>query len=451
MVFAAGVQFRRVGFTEDAAKAQEQAEAAEKETQRLLWGDFVASVGGVDAVVPVQGELRRLTAERGRVWRQLDLLQSTPTGYQLELTVRPPADAVDPLADPDGLADPGAPAAATAAASSDSLPVNTVVYGFAEEMDEAGQPIPVYYLGEFKVLQSQAGQVTLEPTRALQSDQLERIAQGFASRWTLYELLPLDSHTAFAAAGSQPSAEELYGRMDEAEIGQLFGQIPAEDGRQQALLDAYLRDGTRASDNDPAEAVWVQVNILKDYELDVDSQVDANATGQGYFDSIGRSIDSRLKRDDEGRVVLTPDMKDKPIIFKEYVVQKLLSNGIVELVQRIFVRPLNDYETAFNELVIREHEVSEQIKLYERDSSEIDSSNQLGQEMISFRQVEHQQLQADLQGYQQEITVLQQAIEAADQDLAQLKSQLSEMYRSIQSAHQRLLGGTVNLTSAPKL
>jgi chromosome segregation ATPase len=144
-------------------------------------------------------------------------------------------------------------------------------------------------------------------------------------------------------------------------------------------------------------------------------------------------------------------MKDKPIIFKEDVVQKLLSNGIVELVQRIFVRPLNDYETAFNELVIREHEVSEQIKLYERDSSEIDSSNQLGQEMISFRQVEHQQLQADLQGYQQEITVLQQAIEAADQDFAQLKSQLSEMYRSIQSAHQRLLGGTVNLTSAPKL
>jgi uncharacterized coiled-coil protein SlyX len=434
IAFSAGVHYRRVRATEAAFKAQEAAEAAEARTVSLLWGNFDASPDAQDAVVPLQGQLRRLTADRGRVWRQLNLLQSDPNSYQLQLSaVNAGADALNE--------DPDAAAVAATQPTSESLPVNTVVYAFAEEMNEEGRPIPVYYLGEFTVTQSQAGQVTLEPTLALYADQEQRITSGAAVSWTLYELLPLDSHTAFAAPGSQPSEEQIFGRMDEETITTMFAGVPADDDRQRQIVDSYLRDGQRASDNDPIEDVWVQVNVLKEYEIDVDSQEVANATERGYFDTIGRSVDSRLKRSEEGqvgRVKLTPDMRDKLIILKEEAARPLIDSGVVELVQRLYVRRLNDYEEAFNQHVVRSHEVSESIALFQRDSQEISKANQVGQEMISFRQIENQELQSDLSHYQKEIAVLNNAVTNATGQLDQLKAELSRMYRSVQARRDQL-------------
>lgn len=428
IIFSAGVQYRRVRATEAAHKARAAAEAAAETTQQLLWGNFDTAPEAQNAVIPVRGQLRRMTADRGRVWRRVNLLQSNPGSYQLELSG---ADAGAAIEDP--LLDDPAAAAAPALPDSESLPVNTVVYAFAEEMNEAGQPIPVFYLGEFTVTQSQAGQVTLEPTLGLYADQEQRISSGSASAWTLYELLPLDSHEAFAAPGSQPTEEEIFRHMDEETITNLFSGVPAEDGRRQAMIDSYLRDGKQANANDRSEDVWVQVNVLKEYEIDVDSQEVANATERGYFDSIGRAIDSRLKVGEGGRVKLTPDMKGKLIVLKEEVARPLIDSGVVQLAQRVYVRQLNDYEEAFNQHVIRSHEVNERIALTKRDSAEIEKANAAGQEMISFRQVENQALRQDLTGFQSELTVLKDAVSQAQTDLEALKKRLSEMYRSLQA------------------
>ncbi len=197
MVFSAGVQSLRVAHTRAADKAIKDAEAAAKETQQLLYGSFDTSEGSLVAVVPVKGMLRRLTADRGRVWRQLRVQQENNGEYLLQMTGKQ-----DPAADPlDGVD------AAPVAATSESLPANLVVYAFAEEINEAGYPKPVFYLGEFVVTQSQAGQVSLRPTLPLSDTQLQRIQSGKDASWMLYELLPIDSHHAFAAEGSQPSAE----------------------------------------------------------------------------------------------------------------------------------------------------------------------------------------------------------------------------------------------------
>ncbi|MCA9133763.1 MAG: hypothetical protein KDA45_11435 [Planctomycetales bacterium] len=439
IVFSAGVHSRRVGSTEQAFKAREEAATATQTTQQLLYGEFGVSPEALDAVVPVRGQLRRMTADRGRVWRQANLVQANPGAYQLELSTATPS--ADPLAmDPAGNDAAGNDAAAAAAQpSSESLPQSTVVYAFAETTNEAGQPLPSFYLGEFTVAQSQAGQVTLEPTLPLDPSQMQQISEGNASSWTLYELMPLDGHETFAAPGSQPADDQIFGRMDEETLRSL--------GLPDDLISAYLRDGQQASDDDPIEHVWIQVNMLKDYELDVDSQEVANATERGYFDATGRSIDSRLKRHGDGRVQITPETKVKRIVLKAEVARQLIDNGVAELVQRIYVRPLNDYEEAFNQLLVRSHDIEERSLLYQRDSEEISKANQLGQEMISFRQVENQELREDLEGYQKEIDLLTSAVAEATEQVAQQRAELSRLYRQVQARREEIARQQVSVAS----
>ncbi len=447
IVFSAGVHYRRVRATELAHKNRIAAEQAMAQTQTLLYGDYGVSPDALDAVIPVQGRLRRLTADRGRVWRGLNLLQSSPGAYQLEMSVNDRR----PSADPDVLAEePAAGVAAAKQPTSESLPVNTVVYGFSEQMDANGRPIPEYYLGEFSVKQSQAGQVTLQPTSELYTDQQQRISSGAAASWTLYELLPLDSHKTFAAPGSQSTEEETEGRMDEETIRALFANVPDEDGRREKLIDSYLRDGKRASDSDPPETVWVQVNVLKEFEIDVDSKENANATERGYFDALGRSIDSRLKVGESGTVKLTPEMRGKLIVLNQEKAAELIASGTVELVQRVYLRPLNDYEEAFISHVVRDHEVTENIALTKRDTEEIRKANQLGQEMISFRQVENQGLQSDLANFQREVVVLNTAVAEATQEYAAFRALIQQLAQQVQANHAAILGsqsGAVSLNN----
>ncbi len=432
MVFAAGVQDRRVRYTKEAHLAQAKAEAALKETTRLLYGTFEASQDAREAVVPVRGMVRRLAAARGRVWRQLLLLQSDNNQYMLELSAGRRAAAAG-----DGLEEVEPAAAAAPLATVDSLPAELVVYAFAENVGEDGLPRPEFYLGEFKILQSQAGQVTLAPTLPLQSFQTEYIASGSADSWMLYELMPVDSHDAFAAEGSEATPEAIFGRMDPETIGKLFADVPTENGLQQAIIDSYVRDGARASADDELAAVWVQVNMLRDHEIDVDSGGVASAT-ETYYDISGRSIDSRLKREDGPKVTLTEKMNNELIVLKEQVAQELIAAGKAELVQRIYVRPLNDYEEAFNRNIVRAEELKERITLVQRETTEIGKANELGNEMITFRQVENQKLTNDLQGIQQEVGVLNNSLTEANKQLDSLKKQLSQMYRTIQARRNQV-------------
>lgn len=424
MVFTAGVLYRRGGWLEQAHLLEAKAVKAEAETEKLTWGNFEYGADLPNAIVPVQSELRRLTADRGRVWRRLELVSSDAGAYKLEMTAAAPA------AGDLGVDAPAPAAAAPAVDVAQSLPANLVVYGFAEELNPENQPLPTFYLGEFTVTSSQAGQVTLAPTLPLEPVQLEYIKTGGAGTWALYELLPLDSHIAFAAAGSSPSDEAIFGRMDEATLNTLLQGIPEE--KRAAVLQNYLRDGTQGNDSDPIPTRWVQVKLLKEYSTDVDSEQEAIATELGFFDKSGRSIDVRLKRGEEGSVKLSPDL-NKRIVLKSEAADKLIADGIAELIKPVFVRPLIDYQEAFNRSYVRRHEVRERIALYQRETAELTKANQAGQEMISFRQVENQKLASDLANYQKEIEVLKKEAALSEQQYAAAKTTISEMYRQIQS------------------
>lgn len=431
MVFTAGVHQERVLATVTASKEAKRLNDAVNGLDLLRYGNASDPDDAMNAVVPVQGKLDRLTIDRGRVWRQVTFIQHTPGQGkdQVQLSLR--AATVSAPADPNNPAPAPAPAAAGR-----SLPANMVLYGFHEQTTPEGQPLPTYYLGEYKVVSSDeaTGTATLESTRSLQKFQQDRLKAGTES-WTLYELLPIDSHTAFKAEGSSPSDEEVFGRADEEKLKELLAGTPPE------VIESYLNDGKRAKDQDAPETIWSLINLTKDLKRDVDSDQNADATLSGYFDQSGRAIDIRLKR---GEVVsLDPsNMKDNRIVVIESEAKKMISEGVAQLVQNVYVRPLNDYEELFNILSGRGFEITEKIRYYQHQSSLINTANQDGQTMLAARQKEKQLLEADLSNYKKEIDVLNAAVAEATNDLETLRKELSRMYQEIQGRREKLVSAT---------
>jgi hypothetical protein len=425
MIFSAGVLHRRVGWLKQAHNLENKTIKTEADTERLIWGGENIAPDEPDSIVLAQGALRRLTADRGRVWRRLELANSDGGVFKLDMKAPAPAQ--------DLSADPAAPAvAAPAADTATSLPTNLVVHCFAEEGNEQNQALPAFYLGEFKITASQAGQVTLSPTLPLEPNQLEMVKSGGAPTWALYELLPLDSHTAFAAPGSKPDENMLWGRMDEEKITALLQRIPEE--RRQKVLEDYLRDGqkAKADGSDPVASRWVNVELLKDLSIDVDG-TDAIATELGFFDSQGRSVDPRLKRKDaEGDLKLAAGIT-KPVVLKSEYADKLIASGGAKLKDPYFVRPLIDYQEAFNSTYVRRHEVRERIAHFQREAIELTKANTAGQEMISFRQIENQELNSDLVNYKKEGEIVTKEAVLAEQELAAMKTKITEMYRQVQA------------------
>jgi uncharacterized coiled-coil protein SlyX len=423
LISTAFVHDQRVRATWDAFKEKARAEKAVKEVEQLRYGSVSDPEEALNAVIPVQGQLDRLTIDRGRIWRQVTFVKHSKVQEkdQVQLSFQN-AQAAAPAG--------GGPPPASGAAS---LPQNMLVYGFQEVLDPEAKPLPIFYLGEYRVVATDAasGSVTLESTSPLHPLHLAKIGQGTES-WTLFELLPIDSHSAFIAPGSQPSDEAIFGRPEEDKIKELLANSPPE------VLSAYLRDGQTAEASDSPESIWTQINLLKEYKLDVDADQSADATRSGYFDSSGRAIDSRLKRKE--MVTLDPnELKNNRIVLPEPDAKKLIDAGVAQLTRRVFVRPLNDYGQLFSMLSAQDYELVEQSKYYKYNSQLIEQANQDALNMLTETQKEKQLLESDLSNYQKEIQILNAAVTEANSELESLKQKLSKLYQEIQGKRDALV------------
>lgn len=434
LFFTANVADRRLTQLRDYTKTRDELQKVTVGNRQLLWGgDNIAQMQG--ALVPLAGEVRRLTADRGRVWRGASKLNIEAEQVRLEL-----APAVAPAVGQEDLTAPD-PTAAVPVAPADnasaSIPLDMVVYAFSQTTNDQNQPIPQYYLGEFKVVESNAGQVLLRATTPLEPNQVKAVNEE--GTWSLYELLPQDNHETFAAEGSQPSEDAVFGRMDAELIETLFADIPEENGRRDRIIDDYKRDGQPAQENDPPRNVWFQVEVIKPFEVDVDSDEQANATVGGYFDASGRTIDVRIKRGEEKKVTLPLGQQ---LLLPQKRANESIDRGEVKLIQRVYVRPLNAYEKGFGHLQLRRDEVARLIDITTRETNILQEANQLGVAMTSARQAEAVKLTADRDQYQHELTILSSEIQAASDKLEQTRKHMIEMYNSIHAAHDSMAQGS---------
>jgi uncharacterized membrane-anchored protein YhcB (DUF1043 family) len=192
-------------------RLEEQIAQLENQNQQLLRG-----LNEDRGIVELEHQLRMVTRERGRAWREV-----APAGQlnQGRIEVNIPAPA------PHGLGK------------------DTIVYAF--ETGNANPTEPAdgrQYLGEFRVVETKETGAVLEPVGILDRRTGDRLARS-QGPWSLYETMPVDRYKTFAGMGE----EELRKRL------------PA------SVVDQFIRHGQDANANDHPNNIKVREDGTKEF------------------------------------------------------------------------------------------------------------------------------------------------------------------------------------------
>ncbi len=424
LLFAGMVHGDRVSGIQRLSRVEVQNEELKEQIEDIKYGDLTAPTNDLANLVPLTAEVGRLNLERGRVWRN-----SRATSFNNGIATvalgapAPPAPVI-----------PGTPAPAEPANAGLPLTPEMVVYVFGETAS-GNITVPSFFLGEYFVTDVQGGNATLRPTINLNQAQLQALNSNQFPTWTIYELMPVDSHVAFATG--KPTPDAIFGTMDPDMISQMLGinkelltkspsEMTLEESQQAAILRSYVFDGQRAPEGTLPENIWLKIRFLQDHAIEVDSAETRVAVEGGYFDGSGRTVDSRLKRaPDQGTVTIrTGDV----LVFVREEADRLIKSGVAELIEPVFVRTLNDYAFSFKQLQLRINKAEQDIETTTREIERTQQIEAIGQAQIREKQAERKRLSDDLAQVTKEAEVARAEIARLEQELATLKQELSGMY-----------------------
>ena len=204
----------------------------EQKNDRLLNGS-----GEQLGILKLEHRLKIVTRERGRVWRSV-----APSG-QVDQQGRVSIEIAKP--------------------SPHGLEKDAIVYAFetgnASATDSADGK---QYLGEFRVLEVQAGGATLEPILLIDNRVGERLAAS-EGPWSLYETMPIDRHRLFAGLSIEALREMLPDESVEEYIRHGSEATPDDDEWHVTGLD---EDGKRVGPDNIDQAVKrLYDRSLRDY------------------------------------------------------------------------------------------------------------------------------------------------------------------------------------------
>lgn len=139
-------------------------------------------------------------------------------------------------------------------AAGGGAPAETVPVDGASPADESAPAVEAVpgaarrYVGEFRIVSVEGNSVTLTPALFL-SKREQNALLGSQGPWTVYDVLPLDSHAALAG-------------LDESQVSEML-HVGQREGSVREALDAaardFLRDGTPTVADDPPDRI-VEVN-----------------------------------------------------------------------------------------------------------------------------------------------------------------------------------------------
>ena len=422
---AAGVMRVRMDWEKVRTEHAVRVERSTQEQEKIKYGD---GTGGI-ALVPLEVEVRQMRADAGRAWRGLRFMSASgsmatagadakvilsmpPVNVPADPAAADPAAALPPVVAPAGAADPVA-----APPAQSKIDDKAIVYAFAEG-DYAGRQTPQFYLGDFKVSEVAGDQITMQPLLPMLPGVVQAISGGSVSTVSLYELMPVDSHQTFIAAGSEPTNELMFGRVDEQLVRELL-----EGKVSPSTLDAYLRDGSRSLPDDPDDSKWVKVQFIKKHEIVVDSQTKRQADDSGYFDALGQAVDSRLQRN--SNVVIE---EGSEYYFKLEAAQELDTQGIAKPIDTYFVRPLNDYRFIIFSTVSRLQWLSESMLTLSRDSEVLQAAIDRTVEMQTREQDVKAKLELDLKQTVKEKVAAANYLAKLESELTTVRTRMTSVY-----------------------
>jgi hypothetical protein len=390
-----------------------QLEQVKQRREEIQYGD-PNNPGAGRGLRELSLELSNLGVEAGRRWRNLQMTGANPSG-QVTLQKANQQPAVP------GAAAPADPNNEPANQTEPLAPTGLVVYGFAEaNFGEVDVPMPVRYLGEFKITASTANSVQLTPTAPLLPGQADLISRGQAQSWSLYEMLPLDGHEPFIAEGSVADDDNILGRVDDGLVNQILQNADPE------TLQNYLRDGKRGAPEDPA-ARWVKIRFEKKYTKDIDSPEQRGALEGGFFDNVGRAVDSRLKNSEGPEVTFAPG---EVVIVKEEAAKELIDEEqVATLVDTYYLRPLNDYRYALRRIKLRIKELDVRIAEMEYEKKVLESAIASTVAMLEKGQIEKLKLEQDLAQYQVETAAIRDYHDQVREALRRMNEAAASLYK----------------------
>lgn len=191
---------------------------AEQETERFLKG-----TDDNPGIQELEHQLRQVTRQRGRVWRNVEPTGATSPAGEVTVTIGTPQ--------PHGLSE------------------DSIVYLF-----ESGDPAQgAEYLGDFRVTATAEAGVTLEPIELLAVGQqvidprtLDKLANSDGP-WSFYDTMPADRHN-------------LYDDLAEEQIRELFRGLLHEE-LEEEVIEQFVRHGQEATDDDdPLDVIHLDEN-----------------------------------------------------------------------------------------------------------------------------------------------------------------------------------------------
>lgn len=413
----AGALKSRAAWHQIKEELEERADRIAEDQRVLKYGD--PTDADSQGIVQLSQQLSEVGMEAGRRWRGLRVANRNANSITL---VQPqqeePVPGLEPAAD-----------AADAPPDQPLIPESSVVYGFAETMDPNLQkPIPTVYLGEFTVTASGPNQVTIQPLGSLGVVQPQMIQR--AQSWSLYELLPLDGHMPFIAEGSKPSDDAYFGTVDEQLVRRVLGQ-----GVDEQTIQNYLRDGSRATQDDPPISRWTKIEFLKKHTFNVDSPDQRGALDGGFFDSNGRAVDSRLQVGGDGNISF--DVGEQ-VLVKEEAADQLIEEGIAKLVDRYYLRPMNDYRFVLRRIRLRLAELELRKQELATEEQVLDEAIAKTTNMLNKNQEAKLKLEQDLAQVQVEAKAINQYVSEVTDKVKQIKADMNRLHQENLQLEQQL-------------
>jgi len=401
----------------------------ESEQFTLKHGDPPDSPEGNGALA-LKEQLNRFSLEAGRRWQNLrPQAGATPATVTLIRSAAPAElppgmEATEPPAD--AAAGAAAVPAVPAAGNLPLIPQGLVVYAFAETTQEGiAVLVPTFYLGEFRVTASTPTQMTIEATARLEAPQAQAITSGQASSWSLYELLPLDSHEIFLRPQTAISDNAIFGDVDNDLV-----RASLSRGVTDATIQKYLRDGTPSSPDDPPSTRWVKIEFTKAHAIVVDSPEQRGALDGGFFDASGQAVDSRMQRRGEGPTGGTVQFAvGDQITVLEQAADELIEQNVAKLLNTYYVRPLNDYLFVLRRIRLRLNELEIRKVELEFEQKVLGDAIAATVSMLNTNQEAKLKLEKDLAQIQVEQAAIAQYNSSVKETLTNTRQRLSGLYQ----------------------
>jgi chromosome segregation ATPase len=187
-----------------------------------------------------------------------------------------------------------------------------------------------------------------------------------------------------------------------------------------------LEDGRGATDDDPPLSRWWKIEFTRTHAFDVDSPEQRGALDGGFFDGSGRAVDARLQRGEDGKVEFK---KGDQILVKEEAAIQLIDQGVAELRDKVYLRPLIDYRNALRRIRLRLSERANRSEELDFATKVLEEAISKTEGMLVANQAIKLKLEQDLSQFRVEKNAITAYTEQLREQVATMRAEMARLYQ----------------------